>query len=217
MPIVEDAKRALECLTGLGRPRASDLRDLTRPRKPKLFRFEDDGETPNNPQLPLILYRTPVRRPRGLDPAAVFEELFASNGWTRSWRDGMYDFIHFHTRTHEVLGIARGMVRARFGGGGGGLVELGTGDVVIIPAGTGHRRLRSSSDLLVVGAYPRFGKYDEPKPWEVNHDAAVRNIAKVRLPYADPVYGRSGPLLKHWGSPMEGERSTYAQGASSAP
>jgi uncharacterized protein YjlB len=203
MPIVEDAKRALERLTGLGRPRASDLQDLTRPRKPKLFRFEDDGETPNNPELPLILYRTPVRRRRGLDPAAVFEELFASNGWTRAWRDGMYDFIHFHTCTHEVLGIARGMVRASFGGVGGCLVELKAGDVLILPAGTGHRRLRSSSDLLVVGAYPRSGKYDEPKPSEVDHDAAVRNIAKVRLPCADPVYGRSGPLLKHWGHPSK--------------
>jgi uncharacterized protein YjlB len=198
MPIVEDIKRTLERVTGLGRPEGRDLLKLTRARKPHLHRFRDDGETPNNPRLPLVLYRTPVMLTDGLDPAAIFEDLFARNGWGRSWRNGVYDFLHFHTRTHEVLGIARGTVRVQFGGAAGRAIDLKAGDVAILPAGTGHRRLRSSRDLLVVGAYPSSGRYDQPKPADVDHDKAVADIAKVSLPDADPVYGKTGRLLRVW-------------------
>src|SRR5258706_9183377 len=165
MPLLEDAKRTIERVTGYSRPTAGDLALLTRDRKAHLLRFKDDGETPNNSRLAMILYRSPVRMPDRFDPAAVFEELFASNGWEDSWRDGMYDFLHFHTHTHEVLGIARGSVRAEFGGAGGETLDLKAGDVVILPAGTGHRRRKASKKPLVLGAYPRnSGKHDEPKP-----------------------------------------------------
>lgn len=33
------------------------------------------------------------------------------------------DFLHFHTHTHEVLGIARGTVRAEFGGDKGKILS----------------------------------------------------------------------------------------------
>jgi uncharacterized protein YjlB len=36
------------------------------------------------------------------------EELFRQNGWRASWRDGIYDYVHYHSRIHEVLGVARG-------------------------------------------------------------------------------------------------------------
>lgn len=98
MLILEAAKRILEAGTGLARPSPHELKELVRARKPNLFRFADDGETPNNPHWPLVLYRSPVRLQRGLDPAAIFEDLFAANGWTDSWRDGIYDFCTF-TRT----------------------------------------------------------------------------------------------------------------------
>src|SRR5882757_1818882 len=168
MPILEDAKRTIERATGYGRPDAGDLSLLTQARKPHLLRFKDDGETPNNSRLAMILYRSPVRLPARFDPAAVFEELFASNGWEDSWRDGIYDFLHFHTHTHEVLGIARGWVRVQFGGSKGRVLQLKASDVVVLPAGTGHRRLTGSRDLLVVGAYPKSGgAYDQPAPDQV--------------------------------------------------
>jgi uncharacterized protein YjlB len=199
MSIIEDVKRRIERVTGLGRPSAAALADAVRPRKPNLYRFKDDGETPNNPTLPLIVYRTPVRRLRHCDAAAIFEDLFARNGWGGSWRDSVYPFNHFHTKTPECLGIARGRVVVQFGGADGRKIELKAGDVVVTPAGTGHRRLQASDNLLVVGAYPaNGGGYDEPKPGEVDHAAAVAAIAQVKLPAADPVYGADGPLLQHW-------------------
>jgi len=198
MPILEETKKLLEHVTGYGRPPREEVANLVRTRKAQLFRFRDDGATPNNPRLPLIRYRTPVRLADGLDPAAIFEQLFAANGWTDAWRNGMYDFLHFHTKTHEVLGIARGSVRAQLGGVHGRVIQLKGGDVVILPAGTGHQKLAASRDLLVVGAYPAAGKYDEPKPAEADHDKAVTAIAKVPIPAKDPVYGKDGPLLEHW-------------------
>lgn len=180
------------------RPDKRAAAHLVRKRKAHAFKFADDGETPNNPSLPVLHYRGAVALPRGLDPAAVFENLFLAHGWRMAWRDSIYDFLHFHTRTHEVLGIARGSAQVRFGGKRGKTLRVKAGDVVVLPAGTGHRRIAKSKDLLVVGAYPGKGGYDEPKPGDVDHDKAVQRIAKVRLPYADPVYGARGPLKRLW-------------------
>ena len=70
---------------------------------------------------------------------------------------------------------------------------------MILPAGTGHRRLKASRDLLIVGAYPaNGGAYDEPKPAEVRHSEAIASIARVRVPRADPIYGKDGPLKRLW-------------------
>ena len=35
------------------------------------FRFEDDGETPNNPRLPLVVYRGAVNLAGAPDPALL--------------------------------------------------------------------------------------------------------------------------------------------------
>ena len=169
-------------------------------RKPNLFQFKNDGETPNNPKKwPLVIYRSPVHLRDGFDPAAIFEELFASNGWQDSWRDGVYDFLHFHAHRHEALGIARGHVDVAFGGTNARRLRLKAGDVAILPAGTGHKRVEATGDLLVVGAYPQSsGAYDEPKPTEVDHQKAASDIAAVPAPKTDPVYGREGPLMAIW-------------------
>jgi uncharacterized protein YjlB len=198
MAVVEQIKKTIESVTGLGRPDEEELPKLIKRRAPSLHRFADDGKTPNNPSLPLVIYRDAVRRRRGLDPAAICEVLFAAHGWKESWRDGVYPFLHFHTRTHEVLGIARGKARVQFGGDKGRTFTVKAGDVIVLPAGTGHRRISASDDLLVVGAYPAGGRYDEPQPGEVAHATALKRIAAVKPPVCDPVYGRKGPLEEAW-------------------
>lgn len=199
MSIVEDAKGVAERATGFMRPDRDTLSRLVRARKPHAFRFDDDGETPNNPQLPLVIYRSPVILRGDFDPAAIFEDLFASHGWRDSWRDGVYDFLHFHTHRHEVLGFARGQVSIAFGGAKGKRLLLRARDVAILPAGTGHRRIEASDDLLVVGAYPQnSGPYDEPKSSGIAHREAVGAIARVPAPGEDPVYGAGGPLIGLW-------------------
>jgi uncharacterized protein YjlB len=215
MPVVEELKRLVEKLTGIGRPAHRDLRRLARPRPPELLRLRDDGKTPNN-RLPVLVYRGALRLDEAFDPAAVFEKTFAAHGWRKAWRDGVYDFLHFHTATHEVLGIARGTVTVELGGARGRRVSLEAGDVVILPAGTGHRRRRASQDLLVVGAYPATGRYDEPRPGEVDHGRALAAIARVKLPRQDPVYGAEGPLIEHWRKPAVRRRRAKVGGLAKA-
>jgi uncharacterized protein YjlB len=196
MPSLQDLKALAERATGIARPGSV----TPRRRKAHAILFRDDGETPNNSRFPFLLYRSPVRLAGASDPAAVFEVLFESNGWKPDWRDGIYPYNHFHTGTHEVLGIAGGHARVRFGGEAGRVLEIRAGDVVVHPAGVGHRRLSGTADLLVVGAYPEGGRYDEPQPHDIDHDKAVANIAKVGIPKSDPVYGRDGPLRRLWRS-----------------
>ena len=91
----------------------------------------------------------------------MIEDMFEANGWGDTWRDGIYDYVHYHSRIHEVLGIARGKGRVRFGGNKGRIFTLKAGDVAVLPAGTGHQCLSAGDDFLVVGAYPPAGTYDE--------------------------------------------------------
>jgi uncharacterized protein YjlB len=154
MPALETLKKITEKATGLARPERDQLAKLMRPRKAQTFRFKDDGIIPNHPRWPLVIYRGAVRLDDAFDPAAVFEDLFGSNGWRDSWRDGIYDYVHYHSRIHEVLGIARGQGKVQFGGIKGRTVQMKAGDVAVLPAGTGHQCLSATNDFLVVGAYP---------------------------------------------------------------
>jgi uncharacterized protein YjlB len=198
MSLIEAVKKVAGKLTGEGRPDGTKACEAVRNRKAHTFTFADDGLVPNNPDLPLILYRGPVRLSKSLDPAAMFEELFELNGWSNSWRDGIYDYVHYHPGIHEVLGIARGRAKVQFGGPSGRELEVRAGDVVVLPAGTGHRQLSATKDLLVVGAYPPAGKYEDLRATKEEHDRALAQIPKVAIPRCDPVYGKEGPLLRLW-------------------
>ena len=197
MAVLENIKRAAERATGWSRPSEDQLARLLRKRKPAAFRFKDEGLIPNHPTWPLVIYRGAVKLPEELDPAAVFEDLFARNGWGDSWRDGIYDYVHYHSRIHEVLGVARGSGEVRFGGAFGRTVKLKAGDVAILPAGTGHQCLSADKDFLVVGAYPPTGTYDECTTAQ-DYERALKTIPKVPSPRKDPVYGADGPVLKLW-------------------
>jgi uncharacterized protein YjlB len=110
----------------------------------------------------------------------------------------VYDFVHYHSQIHEVMGVARGSAKIECGGIKGRVLSLKAGDVLVLPAGTGHRLIDASRDFLVVGAYPeKGGTYDECTDTRECADAAKR-IAKVRKPAKDPVYGTSGPLTRLW-------------------
>jgi uncharacterized protein YjlB len=198
MQVLEILKRSIDQVTDIGKRSSASLRRFLRQRRAHTALFRDDGAVPNNPKLPLVYYRSPVRLSDAADPAAVFEDLFESNGWRDSWRDSIYDYTHYHSATHEVLGVARGHARVRFGGRIGKVIELRAGDVAILPAGTGHQRLSASGDLLVVGAYPAGGRYDECRGSHKQHARARASIFRVPLPDKDPVYGAEGPLLDLW-------------------
>jgi len=170
----------------------------TKVTKPIVRRFKDDGTIPNNPRLPLLLYRGGIDLSGTPDPEQVIEKAFGRNGWGDMWRNGIYPYVHYHSMIHESLGIARGRAKVRFGGDHGEEFDLGPGDVAILPAGTGHQCLWAGPDLCVIGAYPRAGKYDLCRGSKADHVKALASIPHVPLPDADPVFGVGGPLHKHW-------------------
>lgn len=200
MFLLEKAKRLFQRVTGRGMPTAKEARAHVRDIKPQQFSFADDGSIPNNPELPLLFYNEAVDLGGAHDPAAVLEVLFSSNGWGESWRNGIYQFVHYHSGIHEVLGIARGRARVRFGGSLGSELELTPGDVAVLPAGTGHQCLSATKDFLVVGAYPPDGKYDLCRGSPEEHESARRSIRKVPFAKKDPLFGADGPLTAIWRS-----------------
>ena len=163
---------------------------------PESLHFADDGAIPNS-RLPVLIYKGAVDA-GGRDPAAAIERLFDENDWPPQWRDGIYPFHHYHSTAHEVLGIARGSVRVRLGGEAGRDFDLAAGDVVVLPAGTGHKRMTERGALLVVGAYPPGQDWDLLRGDPAERPAALERIARVPLPESDPVHGKEGPLVRLW-------------------
>jgi uncharacterized protein YjlB len=198
MALLEDVKKLAGKATGWGRPGRQELPALVRARQPRPFKFTDDGVVPNHPRWPLVVYRGAVKLPDKFDPAAVFEDLFDSNGWGDSWRNGVYDYLHYHSRIHEVMGVARGSAVVQFGGKSGRKLTVKRGDVAVLPAGTGHQCLSASDDFLVVGAYPPTGTYDVCGTSRAEYDKARKTVPKTPPPRRDPVYGKSGALLALW-------------------
>src|ERR1700689_3977809 len=108
------------------------------PSLPITHKFADDGRIPNNPTLPLILYRGGIDLTGSPDPEKLIEKTFAKNGWRDMWRNGIYPYAHYHSMIHEAMGIARGRAKVRFGGEHGHTIDVVAGDVDLLPAGTGH-------------------------------------------------------------------------------
>lgn len=159
-------------------------------------RLQDDGIFPNS-KLPLVVYRMALVLD-GEDPAATWEECFAHHEWRNSWRNGIYDYPHYHSTAHEVLGVSRGWASVRFGGIHGTILTLVAGDAVVIPAGVVHQSLSASGDFQVVGAYPRGMDWDLCRGLDGERPAADARIAQVKLPTQDPIHGQAGPLLRLW-------------------
>jgi uncharacterized protein YjlB len=169
------------------------------PGNPLTFRFDFDGEVPNSP-YPGLVYKAARDLSSSKDPEGDVESLFKQNGWGRDmWRDGVYPYVHYHPKIHEALGVARGSAILRIGGDGGETLTLEAGDVLVLPAGTGHQRLSASGDFCVVGAYPPEGEYSLCRAGD--QDAYVRGLQSapgVPVPAGDPVHGAGGPLCQIW-------------------
>lgn len=159
--------------------------------------FHDDGATPNS-HLPVLRYHLRIKP--GDDAATACEQLLRDNQWSPLWRDGIFDYHHYHSTAHEALVVVQGRARVTLGGESGQTLSLEPGDVLVLPAGIGHRCIECSKDFLVVGAYPRGQEdYDIQRPGSGNRADSQARIARVPLPAADPLGGVAGPLMTAWG------------------
>lgn len=156
--------------------------------------LKDDGIIPNNPILPVLLYR----HVWATQPVEA-EHLLNRNGWGNSWTNGVFDFHHYHSNTHEALAVIQGSAKLLLGGEHGQPVLVEAGDVIVLPAGTGHKRMEKSPDFRIVGAYPEGMNYNLKTGERSERPAVLHEIREVPLPLTDPVYGSGGPLVEHWG------------------
>ncbi|MFL5811048.1 MAG: cupin [Flavisolibacter sp.] len=164
--------------------------------RPQTFFVKDDGIFPNN-KLPVVYYAAVLDLPR-LFPGLYIKKLFSENNWTNNWKQGIFTYHHYHSITHEVLGICSGETLLQLGGENGITLFVEKGDVLIIPAGVAHMNLGEENDISCVGAYPDGKDYDMNygKPGE--RPKADQNIALVPLPKMDPVFGTKKGLVKLW-------------------
>ena len=149
-----------------------------------------------NSRLPVLVHTGGLEADAS---ASVYERVFARNGWSNAWRNGVYPFAHFHSTSHEVLGIARGRAVLRLGGDPGRDVPVLAGDVVILPAGTGHRLISSAGAFLVVGACPDGRAWDLIKADDLSDEDVLHageRIAALPVPARDPVTGE--PMGSVW-------------------
>lgn len=159
--------------------------------------LKDDDTYPNNDNLPLLLYINVLNLTKEC-PGDLIDELFENNGWGGSWVNGIYKFHHYHSTAHEVLGCISGSAKVQLGGEDGIIKTFGRGDVMVIPAGVSHKNLRSGSDFRVVGAYPFGQSPDMCRGGSKERPEADQNIASVKLPEKDFVFGETGPIIDCW-------------------
>ena len=98
----------------------------------EILNLSDDGTIPNS-KYPVIVYHQAFTMEG--DPAADFmEKRFAQNGWSNAFRWRVYDYHHYHTNTHEVLGVYAGNALLQLGGPEGEKLQVRPGDVIVLPA-----------------------------------------------------------------------------------
>lgn len=156
------------------------------------FYLTDDGSIPNHPEFPLLVYKNVIEKKD--DPI----HLLALNNWSNSWRNGVFSYHHYHSNSHEVLIVVGGSALLQMGGENGKQLEVMTGDVLILPAGTGHKLLQKNSSFSVIGAYPNGQNYDICYGRKEERPEKIVNISNVPLPEYDPIYGSKGKLFTYW-------------------
>lgn len=164
--------------------------------KVESFMLPEHDWVPSNPKLPVLVYRGAVAVADCETVAKAFEDMFARNGWPPQWRDGIYDYHHYHSTAHEALGVAAGSATLTIGGPGGRDIRVEAGDALVLPTGTGHRSIKASDDFLVVGAYPEGQDWDICR--EAPSDETRRRMRALPVPAKDPVAGDNGPLRENW-------------------
>jgi uncharacterized protein YjlB len=164
----------------------------------KHFFLRDDGTFPNSSSLPVLLYKSAWELP--FLKVRFIKQRLKHNKWIYAWKNGVYDYHHYHSTAHEVLCVYGGSTRLLLGGNRGMIVEVEEGDVLVIPAGVAHKNMDPRNKFQCIGAYPLGQNYDMCYGKFIERPRTDEQIKNVPLPASDPVYGDTGPLSYYWKS-----------------
>ena len=169
------------------------------------------GMLPNS-RFPLLVHRGAVP---GGGAEAVIGRL-RSNAWYNNWRwPGIYTYRHFHSTTHECLGVAQGWMEIEVFGEGGKRIRVETGDIVVMPAGVSHMMIGQSDDVLMVGGYPEGRDWDNMQQDHLTEElrrTAAKRIMMLPIPARDPA---TGGAMQEWidtPSSVDAELNDYRDG-----
>ena len=163
-------------------------------RSPEQHSSRPNGMLPNS-RFPLLVHRGGI--PGG--GADAVQARFRANGWLNNWRyPGIYSYPHFHSTTHECLGVATGWMEVELFGSGGTPLRVEAGDVIVLPAGVSHSMTGNSDDILMVGGYPEGRDWDNIQEGHITEEvrrAAAKRIMMLPIPALDPV---TGAPIREW-------------------
>jgi len=159
--------------------------------------IKPNGNFPNNEELPLLYYHRAIKLPKFFKGLYV-RQLFRRNGWTNNWKEGIYEYDHYHSNTHEAIAVIKGRATLLFGSKGGKQIEVGEGDVVIIPAGVAHCNLDKQNSVTCIGGYAQGKDYDMNYGHPGERPKADKNIGRLGIPKRDPVFGKEKGLPVFW-------------------
>ncbi|RKK13783.1 hypothetical protein BFJ66_g16887 [Fusarium oxysporum f. sp. cepae] len=151
-----------------------------------------------NSRLPILVYRDVLPQPRTEETATRF---LTTHRWEKRGTWGHIAIRHFHPNSHECYGIFQGsstLLLGKIQKGKGIEVSVKAGDVVVLPAGTAHSSLESSSDYRYIGVYPKGCPKWRNEMGKKSSAVFLDTIDEVDTPEDDPVYGPDGPLPMLW-------------------
>lgn len=173
------------------------------------------GMLPNS-RFPLLVHRGGVAG----GGADAVRQRFRSNGWYNNWRyPGVYTYPHFHSTTHECLGVASGWMEVEVFGRGGTRLRVEAGDVIVVPAGVSHSMVGQSDDVMMVGGYPDGRDWDNMREEHLTEElrrAAAKRIMMCPIPVKDPV---TGDAMHRWidaASSVDADLNQFRDGLDSA-
>lgn len=155
----------------------------------RLFCLKPTKLVPNS-AYPLLYYKSAFSA--GTSPEAISAH-FAKHSWIEQWRYGMYHQSHYHSTTHEALGVYKGKAQLQFGMSDQDteeerakrvVLDVSEGDVIVIPSGVAHRCLTEEGGFSMVGSYPSGAKQ-----WDMNYGGEDKQV-EMSVPEMDPVCGK---------------------------
>lgn len=160
------------------------------------YKLDDDGVFPNS-IYPALHYWSVFKIPSFL-PVFRIKRMLAKYKWTNTWVGGIYEKLHYHSNTHELLCVVEGSITMRLGGESGVELLLKKGDLLLIPAGVAHQNIHASQNFNCIGFYPKGLDFDMNFGLSGERPQTDENISKVPIPVFDPLMGKKGKLQDYW-------------------